>query len=104
MKPTVGLAFFVIAVTVGCVTASIYKPDVIGPHGEHLIELSCATPDKCMDFARVTCKGDFDVVTSSDVTTGGGAKGVPVGSTNLMLIRCDNQPDAGASGGPDAGR
>jgi hypothetical protein len=87
MKRLLGVAVLASAVT-SCVTAYVYKPDVVGPNGEHLVELACSTPDACMDFARKTCSGDFEIVTSSDVTGGGGKTGVS--STDLMLIHCKN--------------
>lgn len=69
----------------GCL--QVANPDVIGPHGEHLIELQCPTPDMCMDFARQTCGGDFDTLPHS-------------GPSQYMLVHCLNTRGAPA----DAGR
>ena len=82
------LAWIVAAVIVGtgCISARIEKPDVIGPHGEHLVELACNLPDQCMALARETCGGDYDIVTSNDLVSGGGK--MPVSSQNMMLVQC----------------
>ncbi|MGO9832040.1 MAG: hypothetical protein ACLPJH_18045 [Myxococcaceae bacterium] len=88
-----------LVVAAGC-EPYIYKPDVVGPHGEHLIELACPTPDGCMELARQTCQGDYNIVTNGAVAPGtpeGGSKG-----TNLMVIQCENQPLSGTLK-PDAG-
>ena len=95
VRHATGAALLVVAAT-GCSSASIYKPDVIGPHGEHLVEISCSAPDACMDFARQLCGGDFDVVTSGQYV--GGAEG-NVYSKNLVLIKCQNAPGATTSPG-----
>jgi hypothetical protein len=77
----------VVAITVvaGCASSYIYNPDVIGPHGEHLIELACTVPDQCMSLARRTCGGDFDLVTGGSAV---GGDGTAVSSVNLMLVQC----------------
>jgi hypothetical protein len=44
----------------------VYNPDVIGPHGEHAVELACkGGPDECLASARKYCGGDFDVIPPS---------------------------------------
>jgi hypothetical protein len=65
----------------------IVKDDVIGPHGEQLIELSCASPDVCMSFAREVCRGDFDVATND--YNSGSNKTLP---SDIMLVHCTNPP------------
>jgi len=84
----------------GCVTARIVEPDVTGPHGEHLVELECTLPDKCMALARQTCGGDFDVVTSNDSASGGA--GMMVTSSAIMLVHCQNPPPHLAPAAPSA--
>jgi hypothetical protein len=100
MTPRFRSAVTTLLAATACATASVYKPDVIGPHGEHLIELSCPTPDACMELGRQTCRGDFDIVTSSDVPDPffGGAK-----TNNLMLIQCKT-PSAAVAAPPPEGR
>ena len=71
----------------GC-TPYIMKDNVVGPHGEPLIELACATPDQCMSFAREVCRGDFDVATNDFYAAGGKT---PT-SGDLMLVHCQNPP------------
>jgi hypothetical protein len=86
---------------VGC-TPYIVKDNVVGPHGEQLIELACASPDKCMAFAREVCGGDFDVATNDYTVTGGKT---PT-SGDLMLVHCQNPqgpPAAAIRVAPDAG-
>ncbi len=70
---------------VGAGCFQVVNPDVIGPHGEHLMELQCPTPAQCMDFARQTCGGDFDSLPHS-------------GPSQYLLVQCKNAP------APDAGR
>jgi hypothetical protein len=96
MKPR--LLWTVLVLGAGC-TAYIYNPDVIGPHGEHLIELACSTPDRCMDLARQTCGGDYDVVTTGNAVSGTSQGGTS--SANLMLVQCKTSPVAAP--GPPAG-
>jgi hypothetical protein len=83
-------------------TPYIVKDDVVGPHGEQLIELACATPDQCMYFARTVCGGDFDIATNDYTVTGGKT---PT-SGDLMLVHCQyppGPPGAPARVPPDAG-
>ncbi|MGO8971838.1 MAG: hypothetical protein ACLQDQ_19945 [Myxococcaceae bacterium] len=97
------LAFSAVLSASGCVsapvnvpkqvgTSTIYKPAVLGPHGEHAVEIACATPDVCMEFGRQVCQGDFDLLTHSELTFGGA--GLIVNTTILMLIQCKNLPPA----------
>jgi hypothetical protein len=91
-------------VATACASSYVYRPDVVGPHGEHLVELACSAPDKCMDLARKTCDGDFDIVMNgSDVS--GNKYGVS--STNLILVKCQNAlvvaPGLGSGDSGDAG-
>ncbi|MGO9832039.1 MAG: hypothetical protein ACLPJH_18040 [Myxococcaceae bacterium] len=67
-------------------TSTIYKPAVLGPHGEHLVEIACGTPDACMEFGRQVCQGDFDLITHSDLSITGGKTADTF--TILMLIQC----------------
>ena len=84
------LAWAIAAMTAGAgCTAYIYKSDVVGPHGEHLIELACNTPDACLELARQTCGGDYDIVTTGDAVSGGGKAGVS--SANMMLVQCKKE-------------
>lgn len=77
---------FAALLLVGC--TMVVNPDVIGPHGEHLMELQCPTPDRCMDFARTVCHGDFDLVSDSSYA---GYKG---GTSEVVLVHCANAPPA----------
>jgi hypothetical protein len=84
----------------GC-TPYVVKDDIVGPHGEQLIELSCWAPDTCMSFAREVCRGDFDVATN-DYNTGSNQT-LP---SDIMLVHCKNTPappGAVVSVAPDAG-
>jgi hypothetical protein len=56
----------VASVGVHCTGYYVYNPDVIGPHGEHAVELACnGGPDECLASARKYCGGDFDVIPPS---------------------------------------
>jgi len=103
MSPRLILAVSALLTGSGCVsapvsepkevgTSTIYKPAVLGPHGEHLVEIACGTPDACMGFGRQVCQGDFDIITHSDFTFGG--NGLIINNTILMLIQCKNLPSA----------
>jgi hypothetical protein len=76
----------------GC--AYVVNPDVTGPHGEHLREIQCNYLEECLDFARKTCGGNYDIATQS--TAGDGVL------TITMMVHC-KASEAGA-GLPDAGR
>jgi hypothetical protein len=83
----------------GC-TPYIVKDNVVGPHGEQLIELSCWNPDTCMSFAREVCRGDFDVATNA--YNAGSYQTLP---SDIMLVHCKNAPappGAVVSVAPDA--
>ncbi len=85
---------------VGC-TPFVVKDDVVGPHGEQLVELSCWSPDTCMSFAREVCHGDFDVATN-DYNSGSG-RSLP---SDIMLVRCEaapGPPGPVVRAAPDAG-
>jgi hypothetical protein len=75
------------ALGAGC-TPYIMKDNVVGPHGEKLVELACATPDQCMTFAREVCAGDFDIATNDFTVTGGKT---PT-SGDYMMVHCQNAP------------
>lgn len=90
--------FSVAVILTGCATAAVVKPDVIGPHGEHLVEVACNLPDGCMSLSREVCQGDFDVVTNGQVVSGGG--GVPVTNANVMLVRCKTPPPSVPAASP----
>lgn len=97
--PLVAFAFGV----VGC-TPFVVKDNIVGPHGEQLVELTCATPDDCMAFAREVCQGDFDIATN-DYTQ---PTHLNIGSGNdLMMVHCTNPPGhpppAPRRAAPDAG-
>jgi hypothetical protein len=82
----------VLVLGVGCF--QVVSSDVVGPHGEHLMELQCPTPEDCMKFARETCAGDFDIVTNQTVSGGRG------GTSELILVQCKRDalpplPDGG---------
>jgi hypothetical protein len=67
-------------------TAWVVNPDVIGPHGEHLMQLECGTSGYCMVFARKTCAGDFDIVTFTP-------------ASGEMLVQCKNPSPIPADAG-----
>ncbi len=46
------------------------------------MELQCPTPAQCMDFARTTCGGDFELVMDDSYA---GYKG---GTHELVLVQC----------------
>ncbi len=63
----------------------VVSTEVTGPHGEHLIELECPSTTKaCLDFARQTCKGDYDIFTTApmliECQSGQPPPGVPPGA------------------------
>jgi hypothetical protein len=103
MSKRLGMGVALLVAGAGCLPY-VMKDDVIGPHGEALIELACATPDQCMAFARQTCHGDFDVATNDFTVSGGKTPS----SGDLMLVHCANAPGAlsppAVSVAPDAGR
>lgn len=81
-----------LVVVTGCVTAAVVNPDVVGPHGEHLIELRCVSSERCLAFARETCGGDYDIVTNNDEVLASGAKGTA--SADVMMVQCKSVPPA----------
>jgi hypothetical protein len=85
---------FAVAVVLGAASCAPYivKDDVVGPHGEQVIELACASPDQCMSFARETCRGNFDIVTNDYSAPQRAQVG---GSPDIMMVHCQNAP-----GGP----
>ncbi len=64
----------------------------LAPHGEHLSELACVGAQECMQFARKTCQGDFEVVPGGGVPSGGG----------LMLVHATQAREAGGARASDA--
>jgi hypothetical protein len=58
----------------GCATAQVMHDDLIAPHGERMLELSCAPAAACFVEARRACSGDYDVVTQP--------------SNSVMFVRC----------------
>jgi hypothetical protein len=74
------LAITTLLAVAGCAPAIVLKPDVPGPHGEHLAELQCGLPDGCLAFARQLCGGDFDIVSTGSAQN----------DTTVMLIHCKN--------------
>ena len=98
------LAFLAAVLGVAGCTPYIMKDDVVGPHGEQLVELACASPDDCMPFARQVCQGDFDIVTN-DYTQ---PHRITIGGANdVMIVHCENSrggsPAAPHLAAPDAG-
>ena len=80
-----------------CATATyVYQTDVIGPHGEHLVELACDTPDACMALGRQVCQGNFDIVNSGRGTNSA-VSGTYTGGSNLVLIQCQSGPPSFAT-------
>jgi hypothetical protein len=86
-----------IALISGCASARIVKSDVVGPHGEHLLELVCQAPDGCMDLARRACAGDFNVITNNGVAS---SVGETVMSQEVMLVQCKNPPPIAPAAAP----
>jgi|GEM_PF-5176220 len=64
----------------GCSTAHLYPAEVPGPHGEHLLQVSCSDVPACTGLAQKACKGGFNVVSSK------GSAGL--GDSLTQLIEC----------------
>jgi hypothetical protein len=75
-----------LVVGAGC-APYVVKDNVVGPHGEQLVELSCGTPDACMSFARETCHGDFEVATNDLYAPTNQSMG-----GDIMMVHCANPP------------
>jgi hypothetical protein len=77
----------------GCTTATVRNSNVIGPHGEHLVELQCQLPEQCRPLARESCGGDYDIIATSPggvMTVGCRNPSTAVATPPLLP-----QPDAG---------
>lgn len=73
---------FCAVLVAGCAesTGGIVTDDnVVGPHGERLIQIYCSVPSGCMAEARAVCGGDFDVFSTG---------------TSFMLVGCLRPPAA----------
>jgi len=73
MRVPLGLAACSVLALAGC-PASVVKPDVAGPHGEHFVEIQCTSPEACREFARKNCKGGFE--------------SAPMSSPEYLLVQC----------------
>ena len=95
MKPWM-VAAVLLGVGTGCF--QVINGNVTGPHGEHLIELQCPSPAECMDYARQTCGGDFDIVTNQTTSADKG------GTSEYILVQCQSALAApGSNAARDAG-
>jgi len=89
------------AVASGCYTAQVLDRDAAGKHGEHFVKLECGETEQCMELARRTCEGDFEV--ESNDTTSSGFGHAPPGTAHIMLVRCATTPTGAAPASAKAG-
>ncbi len=74
------LAAWAVLASTGCSSAHVYQADAPGPHGEHLLQVSCSDASACTSLARKACKGGFNVISSK------GSAGL--GDSLTQLIDC----------------
>jgi len=95
-------AFALAVAGAGCYTAYVVNPDVPGRHGEHFLKLQCGEKEQCLELARKTCGGDFEV--ESTDTTSSGFGHAPPGTSYVMLVRCATAtPPAAVPAAPKSG-
>jgi hypothetical protein len=79
-------AFPLLLLVAGC--ATVGQTDlgngIVGPHGERVVQIKCQAAAECLQLARQTCNGDYDLVNESYEGAG----------VHSALVHCRNVENA----------